>query len=104
MLLPPEEVQHTGGRTAELTQQTAVLLSVSGPEVLFTERGTQQTAGAMEPPAGPASTRHVPWNRLVLAGERGQFSGSGQRLEKKRLAGVWGRQGSERGQRACVQT
>ena len=102
--MPSEEAQHTGGRTAELTQQTAVLLSVSGPEVLLTERGTQQTAGAMEPPAGPASTRHVPWNRLVLAGERGQFSGSGQRLEKKRLAGVWGRQGSERGQRASVQT
>ena len=104
MLLPPEEAQHTEGRTAELTQQDAVLLSVSGPEVLLAERGTQQTAGTMEPPSGPASRRHVPWNRLLLAGERGRFSGSGQRLENKRLAGVWGRQGSERGHRACVHT
>ena len=79
-------------------------MSVSRLEVLLAERGTQQTAGTMEPPSGPASRRHVPWNRLLLAGERGQFSGSGQRLEKKRLAGVWGRQGSERGQRASVQT
>ncbi|CAM9983482.1 unnamed protein product [Rangifer tarandus platyrhynchus] len=30
------------------------------------ERG-QQRAGPMEPPSGPASRRHVPWNRLLLA-------------------------------------
>nr|XP_020726755.1 carcinoembryonic antigen-related cell adhesion molecule 21-like isoform X3 [Odocoileus virginianus texanus] len=30
------------------------------------ERG-QHTAGPMEPPSGPASRRHVPWNRLLLA-------------------------------------
>ena len=66
------------------------------------ERG-QHTAGPMEPPSGPASRRRVPWNRLLLAGERGQFSGRGQRLENKGLAGLWGRRGSERGQRTSVQ-
>ena len=44
MLLPPEEAQHTEGRTAELTQQAAVLLSVSGPEVLLAERDSRQQA------------------------------------------------------------
>nr|XP_020726758.1 carcinoembryonic antigen-related cell adhesion molecule 21-like isoform X6 [Odocoileus virginianus texanus] len=33
---------------------------------LHRERG-QHTAGPMEPPSGPASRRHVPWNRLLLA-------------------------------------
>ena len=40
MLLPPEEAQNTVGRTAELAQQIAVLLSISGPEVLLAERDT----------------------------------------------------------------
>ena len=74
------------------------------PEVLLTERGTQQTAGTMEPPSGPASRRHVPWSRLLLAGERVQFSGRGWRLENERMAGPWERRGSERGQGASVQT
>ena len=51
----------------------------------------QRTAGPMEPPSGPASSRRVPWNRLLLAGERGQFSVRWQRLENKGLAGLWGR-------------
>ena len=36
----PGQAQHRGGRTAELTLQTAVLVSVSGAEVLLTERDT----------------------------------------------------------------
>ena len=52
----------------------------------------------MEPPSGPASRRYVPWSGLLLAGERGQFSGRGWRLENESLAGPWGRRGSERGQ------
>ena len=92
------------GKDSRAPARTAGLVSVSGEEVLLTERGTQQTAGTMEPPSGPASRRHVPWSRLLLAGERGQFSGRGRRLENESLAGPWGRRGSERGQGASVQT
>ena len=92
------------GKDSRAHTRTAGLVSVSGEEVLLTERGTQQTAGTMEPPSGPASRRHVPWSRLLLAGERGQFSGRGRRLENESLAGPWGRRGSERGQGASVQT
>ena len=67
----PGQAQHRGGRTAELTLQTAVLVSVSGAEVLLTERGTQQTADTMGTPSGPSRRRCIPWNRLLLAGERG---------------------------------
>ena len=76
-------------------------MSVSGEEVLLTERGTQQTAGTMEPPSGPASRRHVPWSRLLLAGERGQFSGRGQRLEKRDWL-VPGGDGALRGDRGLL--
>ena len=76
-------------------------MSVSGEEVLLTERGTQQTAGTMEPPSGPASRRHVPWSRLLLAGERGQCSGRGQRLEKRDWL-VPGGDGALRGDRGLL--
>ena len=95
--------QSTEREGQQSSHKDAGLVSVSGEELL-TERGTQQTAGTMEPPSGPASRRHVPWSRLLLAGERGQFSGRGRRLENESLAGPWGRRGSERGQGASVQT
>ena len=75
-------------------------MSVSGEEVL-TERGTQQTAGTMESPTSPASRRHVPWSRLLLAGERGQCSGRGQRLEKRDWL-VPGGDGALRGDRGLL--
>ena len=101
MLLPPEEAQHTEGRTAELTQQAAVLLSVSGPEVLLAERGTQQTAGTMGTPSGPPRRRCIPWNRLLLAGERVKFQGGG-RDERTRDWVVSGGDGALRGDRGLL--
>ena len=94
----------TQGEGQQSSHKDAGLVSVSGEEVLLTERGKQQMAGTIEPPSGPASRRHVPWSRLLLAGERGQFSGRGWRLENERMAGPWERRGSERGQGASVQT
>ena len=96
--------QSTEREGQQSSHKDAGLVSVSGEEVLLTERGKQQMAGTIEPPSGPASRRHVPWSRLLLAGERGQFSGRGRRLENESLAGPWGRRGSERGQGASVQT
>ena len=93
-----DPAQSTEREGQQSSHKDAGLVSVSGEEVLLTERGTQQTAGTMEPPSGPASRRHVPWSRLLLAGERGQFSGRVWRLENESLAGPWGRRGSERGQ------
>uniref|UniRef100_A0A452DT56 Ig-like domain-containing protein n=1 Tax=Capra hircus TaxID=9925 RepID=A0A452DT56_CAPHI len=62
-----DPAQSTEREGQQSSHKDAGLVSVSGEEVLLTERGTQQTAGTMEPPSGPASRRHVPWSRLLLA-------------------------------------
>ena len=86
-----------GGGPAQSGKDSGAHTATAGPlSVSWTgsspHRGRgQRAAGPMEPPSGPASRRRVPWNRLLLAGERGQFSGRGQRLENKGLAGLWGR-------------
>lgn len=49
---------------------TAVLLSISGAEALLTEGRTEQAAGGMEPPSALPRGGRVPWQELLLAGER----------------------------------
>ena len=76
-----------------------MLLSLSGAEALLTEPGTERAAGTMEPPSAPPRGGHVPWQELLLAGERDDpWEGVGG-WETEVGWGLPGRQGSERKQR-----
>ena len=55
-------------------------MSISGTEALLTEGGTEQVVDTMQSPSAPAHRGHVPWQGLLLAGERGGFPESGLEL------------------------
>ena len=55
----------------------------------------------MGTPSGPPRRQCIPWSRLLLAGERGQCSGRGQRLEKRDWL-VPGGDGALRGDRGLL--
>ena len=75
-----------------------MLLSVSGAEALLTVGGTEQAAGTMELSSAPPRRGRLPWQELLLAGERDD---PWEREEGWGRAAGWGLpggQGSERGQ------
>ena len=75
-----------------------LLLGVSGAEALLTEEGPEWAAGTMEPPSAPPRGGRVPWQELLLAGERDNPLGVVGGWETEAGWGLPGGQGSERGQ------
>ena len=87
--LPQEEAQRRGRKDSRAEASgAAVLVSVSGAQALLSEGGTEQAADTMELPTATAGKGCVPWQGLLLAGEKGQFPEGGQGDGRKETG--WG--------------